>query len=410
MAQFFSDPTNIPQELKSETLESLISIGAVQLALVPDVTGDHLSELLAILARFIVEEESEDGDTNDRRELVQEHSLRQPRGENPSFPHLNSVEAEKKISAAFQQLRESDAFAALQLRKVGEFWTGEFVRAPFIEELTFKELVAIPVDFLLKKRTFGNSKIHGLVHAINLALQSATPAVGRTTVGNSAVPDSQSIRYVSPPLWEALSPHCAGSLHLLIQAIEEERMRLAQSNSFLARLLEEIPLCLSQVEFLALWFSGEGGSSVFAELARETPHCIEGYIQSGKEKLLSQLQQNFLAETEAFKEILGGAGVSEKSLHRLFFGLSAPHFTSLGILRVLCVTLGAVPPAVNETEIHGYWSLQSKGLESIVLASSRQFSNYQEQLDFLVLSAHFFEREILENLLKNLPESTTFTS
>ncbi len=86
------------------------------------------------------------------------------------YPLIGSVEAERRITEALEQIQSSDRFSELSSQRVENFWNTSIIRAPFIEALTFKELIEVKAENLLKKKSFGNLKIHGLLDALDRAL------------------------------------------------------------------------------------------------------------------------------------------------------------------------------------------------------------------------------------------------
>jgi len=87
-----------------------------------------------------------------------------------SVSERSSVEAERILHKAYFRLKSSDLYNDLQNKLIGQYWDKSGVRDPFVEEMTFKQLLSIRIEYLLEKKSFTDNKVTAIVKAINKAL------------------------------------------------------------------------------------------------------------------------------------------------------------------------------------------------------------------------------------------------
>ena len=87
---------------------------------------------------------------------------------------IRSDEA-KKLLDTFSEFKASTAFDSLADCKLKEYWSDKSVQAPFIQDMTFRQIANLKVSHLLDKRSFSDQKLEGIVAAFTKALVSAVP-------------------------------------------------------------------------------------------------------------------------------------------------------------------------------------------------------------------------------------------
>lgn len=93
---------------------------------------------------------------------------------------LSSIEAEAKLLAVQEKLKEAQDFASIKEKVLKDFWPTDHVAAPFIEDLRIREFVAMPVEHILRKRSFTANKLDAI-------LLAADRACGAQSAGRSKV-------------------------------------------------------------------------------------------------------------------------------------------------------------------------------------------------------------------------------
>ena len=82
-------------------------------------------------------------------------------------PMLNSIEAEKKLLAAFSKIKQHPRGQEFHHHTLDQYWNNEWIRAPFVEALTFKQLAEMKLSNLLDKRTISQHKIQGILKCVD---------------------------------------------------------------------------------------------------------------------------------------------------------------------------------------------------------------------------------------------------
>ncbi len=168
VAQFLTSSPFPPESLREVSLAECIEMGALKVALLDGVTREHLTDLTEVLEALI--ESSE--------ELIDYPGRGPAPIEIPEdIPLYSSIEAERLIDEGMEKLKKSKDFEQLKDVKVEEHWNVEEVTgltipaAPFLESLTYGELVQIPASTLLKKRSVTLRKIHHLISLFDFHLK-----------------------------------------------------------------------------------------------------------------------------------------------------------------------------------------------------------------------------------------------
>ncbi len=158
--------TESSESLKGKTLEDLLTA-----PLLEQCPSDLVKREVAFeLKRFLIgltgakapsHLKGKEDENDNRASLSEENVI-----------YLNSVQAEQVLKDSYAMLKGSAFFNQIAEKRLGEFWQSK-TRAPFIEDLTFKGLLSIPVATLLKKRGVTSSKILGIKESIEKALKEA---------------------------------------------------------------------------------------------------------------------------------------------------------------------------------------------------------------------------------------------
>lgn len=74
-----------------------------------------------------------------------------------------SFEDELRLKRAMDALKNSNQFGSILEDRLGMYWPSNCGRAPFIEELNFKQLLELPLRHIVEQRSFTKSKLDALV-------------------------------------------------------------------------------------------------------------------------------------------------------------------------------------------------------------------------------------------------------
>lgn len=84
---------------------------------------------------------------------------------------LSSVEAETLLTEAFNKLQLSERYPLIAEKRLTDLWPSGAVRAPFLESLTFRQLLGMKLQNILEKRTVTEQKIKTVVGIIHSFLE-----------------------------------------------------------------------------------------------------------------------------------------------------------------------------------------------------------------------------------------------
>ncbi|MCI5064335.1 hypothetical protein MRY87_01270 [bacterium] len=311
---------------------------------------------------------------------------------------LNSVEAERELVERYDRLRKSPRFEEWKHKKVGEYWERSLVRAPFIEALTFRELLKISVDNLLKKRSVGNSKIVGLLEAFDRLFQEEKDG-GENEAARAPLPFLPQLVSDAPPAtWQPLGAEASSTAQVIIAQWEQVRgelIRGGQGSGLLRTvLLQSADGALTQEECVALWCLADGSASLASSLLGKDEGEISELQTSASSKLLAALEEHCAVDLQWVRGAISGLGASEESL---LFSLSEEHLNERlapAVLRMVLVAVGAEHPLLNGREFGGYWTQKPNGLEAL-LKKVRAAETVEEQKEFLETLAPQFPTEVL---------------
>lgn len=382
IAQFFNDPSVVPDKLKAKTIEEIVLAGARALYDEGDVSDEHLVEMESIVARFIPEEDPESFDHTSSNPMQQEkydeanrdkkkHSIFPGQFSTDEYPLLSSVQAEQALDESYSKLRANAHYASLASKKLQDFWDTSICRAPFIEALEFSELLEISVGNLLRKRSFGNLKVHGIVAAINNAiLMQENRSLEDGSVRKAQNQTVSSI--VAPPVWEKLPSSYSSLLTTFIDELEDERQKVYNEQQRITNIFCRLIDSLTQEEFLSLWFEGEQKSASFCDLAGIKKKEGAKILKAASLKVSKLLNEEFSEVYGWFQMVLESPAVHESVLITPFFSPKFDNSKCVGMIRMICVSLGAVsleshkPEELEGVSLEECWSLNNDRLLEIV--------------------------------------------
>ncbi|MCB0328816.1 MAG: hypothetical protein KDD70_04110 [Bdellovibrionales bacterium] len=432
LAQFFSDPENVPESLKQKTVEDIVLSGAFAISLEPQVTSEHITELLVILSKFTPEKEAApdhsskyggssktlgqrgEGEIASLRSAFGVQSTRGEYGFRDDIPMMSSVEAERKLVERYGALRNHPNFQTLKSLKVSDYWDTSIVRAPFLEELTFREVLEISVDHLLKKRSVGNSKIHCLVKAFDSLLEShletaekVTPNVGHDSyrVGEGVGERITLARPVKAPKWRPSEYTASATARALVAQWEGIRRDLYQSEdhsrspNILSVFVTVVPELLTEEQFLSLWFTAERKPDLAEAITGMEGKDLEACKVEASRLLLKHLEERCSSDVNWIRKSAEGLGAPEEAL---FYPYQSPALTEglrILALRIVMRVLGATHPRVGEEEMAGFWTFRPEGLAQL-LSKVLNAGSVEEQTELLQTLAPQFPTEVVLSLVE----------
>jgi len=356
--QFSEEPDQELGPLASLQLSQLVNHGLGALLEFKGIKNHHIVQLTLIFDR-LTEGISEVEISQDEMERVIEQRARYEEfmhGRNKNLKFLNSIEAESRISEAFSRLLEPGA-RSLQNQKLEEYWDTDLVREPFLEGLTFRELLTISIDALLKKRSFTNIKIHGLLRCVDSALETAALVPSSEEQESHIGAERQASDYAAKqkfPGWLA-GEKLADQHYPTIRWFELEWENIQGSTSQLAQLIKLVPKIVSASEFcnlIKLIDQNDFSSKTSKDLIKEV------------HKRIKKLDLT-LPSLQLWERLLCAPSVSEKELLAPFLDTASSHDSQRAVGRLWLVVLGAVRPIYGDYVLTGYWTGVPEKFETI---------------------------------------------
>jgi len=311
-------------------------------------------------------------------------------GRHKDLRFLGSIEAEKKIQECFARLSEPKA-NILQQRKLEEFWDTSLVREPFLEGLTFRELLTMSIDALLKKRSFTNIKIHGLLRCIDAALDTVSESSSSEVMQEGFADSPTKAREQKTRRFSGWLPGQEVSNRDIPTKrwLELEWEQLPDSPGQLGVLIRILPTMMSAEEFCRVV------DYVFAITRQGSNNSQPDFLARIQESLCKS--GDISASVALWKRLLMAPAVSEHELFDPFIdsGISLESQTVVG--RVALVILGASVPRWEGLCLEKYWTTVPERFQAICDDLA-----HEEEIERRVLRAQsylpFVDRDTLERL------------
>lgn len=389
------------EELKEKSFGDLVNLGARGIIDIKNISLEQTKAISAKLGKLL---ESEVGAAED--ELTQSgfcfNKQQAKRAEFPQrddIPVYSSVVAERLLEDIISRIRTAANFKALRFKKLESFWDASIVRAPFIEMLTFGELATMSATVLLKKRSFGNAKIHALIKAVEKALGTVndTDDCSDNECNLSSLQASEAVTEKVTYKWK-LKKVTSPVLQSFISLVEKESVAAKRSTAPLAMLLNK----LSEIDDADL---------VLSDLIMGDPVVLslvatgEDSDKSRADDLLLELAREYCAElVTAWQALLSSAGVPETQLFDPFIDLNFSIELQKLLGRSLLKLMGASHPCAYGYKHIGYWTIVEKSLKINLDAAMGDLPQSDEEFRAALVSLLplFNVEELLSSLAKQI--------
>ncbi len=266
--------------------------------------------------------------------------------------YIGASEAERRLLAASERVRDSSAFSLLCSKKLGEFWNPDWPRAPFEECMTFRQFAKLNMDQLLKKRSFGIEKILAVLKAVEQGLsvceKGKTPPIIETTKSTDAAAETQAPPELPstaiipaklsavPRLWKKPSRHFPSYCHAMLRFLDTQHA-LAQTIGLAtpcARLASLLPQMLGPDELSILWILTEHPLIEVAPLfAMDVQHAA-AFVETARGKLRTLVEQICPEVASFWAEHGGNNKLPEKLLIDPYVDRQLDRETQLGVLKL----------------------------------------------------------------------------
>ncbi len=267
-------------------------------------------------------------------------------------------EAEAVLQQAFDLLRRQDFFDSVKELSLEKYWAGGSMHDPFLETLTFKQLLELKPANLLEKRSFTGWKVQAVVNTIRNCVEEHR---GRCTVEAAG---SEAGRCSSPAA-RAWGEGDTAALNLVQSALavqfEVQLSRLPQTRP-LGSILHAIPGVLKREEY-ARWLicllHGEAASDL---LAPAPPSCRPAAdCTAAVSELMKRSAPALCAHWES---ALAAGGAAFEALIEPYREPAVDQTFQKAVFQALLASLGARPLEVWNVSLRDYWTKNEALLEA----------------------------------------------
>jgi len=398
LEQFSEDPDSLLGPLAHLQIGTFVEHGIGALTGLKGIKKKQVEQLILIFEKLTegIEELKVSQEDIDKAVAQRARYEEFMHGRHKDLRFLGSIEAERKIQECFARLSEPKA-SVLQQQKLEEFWDTSLVREPFLEGLTFRELLTMSIDALLKKRSFTNIKIHGLLRCIEAALDTVKGRSNSEVVPGSSEnsPKIEPARQATVFSGWLAGQEIANRDFPTRRWLELEWERLSDSPGQLGMLMRIIPSIMSAEEFCRVI------DYVFAITTPESetnqPECLKR-IRDALEK-----SHDLSASVSLWKRLLMAPAVSEHELFDPFIdqAISVESQTLVG--RAGLVILGAQVPGWEGLCLAKYWTTVPERFQAICEDLAHE-ENRESRLLRAQSYLPFIDRDTLELLESSISE------
>jgi hypothetical protein len=314
---------------------------------------------------------------------------------------LNSIEEERKLSEGFRRLRGAPQFTKIRSLIVGNYWDSEAGRAPFIEAMTFGQLVEIKIAHLLEKRSFTERKTHGILDAINKCLEEYGFTEKESEDENCVPGESVSgSNCQAAPEWQVSDLSLPALAQTIIGFFESQCSRSQTGQGGLKTVVEQIPQVLSRPQFVILWLGVDYEPELVADLMKVSLDDITAVQHKAGAILADRLREQQVPMTEHWETALAGPGIDESHLIAPYLTNDLDSDFQRTFSRMILKVLGGGHPQAFSRVFSDYWTKKSESLDLILENIIAGMPKTQEQLqqEFSAFLP-FFKKEDLTEVL-----------
>lgn len=278
-------------------------------------------------------------------------------------PVLNSIEAEAKLLAAFRRIKEHPRAEEFFHQTLTEYWHPEWLRAPFVEALTFKQLSEMKLSNLLDKRTFSQHKTQAILLCVE-AVCEKYPATPLETP-NLALRDQQLAPEPSVGLNSLTSWRTTVACPIIVRAMAELLLKESSELVLPESFKRVFFTTLSDKEGGLLLLEAAYGLEYVADLIDADEKELHASITGAQRKLQKSMKRDAAREVAHIEQLLQSPAVS---LGVLFSGLdveSSSHELTVLCANAILQSIGAASAEIEDIELEHCWTVNEKGLSVI---------------------------------------------
>lgn len=376
-ASFFDGGRIGVPDLEEATFRQLVETGAYRICTLEAMGPARLQRLTELLENLVQGEDALTSSEFLNAEYVVPPQLVQSETNGGCLPPplpaaqpprrlLNITEAERLLTAAFDKLRRQPCFEQLRPVLLGEYWGAGRVRDPFLESITFGQLLDMKLSNLLEKRMFTDQKTAAIVAAIDDALKACGGASDRASSepvsGASGRPEVTLRRapWRGPGLPLSVV-HSAAAL-----ALEYQWNRVSGGREPIEQVLTLLPEVLTQTEFVLQWLAVSADLAEIARLTGIDPALVEEQLLAARRSTVGLIQKTAPAFYQHWRSALAGPGVGAAELCEPYRSPRLDQGFQSVLFSLLLKALGAIPVSFGERQLAAYWTCNPGALPAML--------------------------------------------
>ena len=369
-------PAAFPSQLCGLTIEQLLEIGPAALM---ELGAESLNALAALLDNFAKGSDAvsfdaalvcppelapgeEDFGGRIEEELPGHLFIGKEAAGARALPRLNSIEAENLLRNAFDRLRSQPFFDRIAPLRLCRFWGGEWMREPFIESMTFKQLMEMKLSNLLEKRSFTSWKVTAIVDAIRRCI--AEQGGSWEEIEEPAAPASPAPSRCTGQLRWRTGQSAGSVLALAVLTQFELQWRIAVDlHADAARLICALPDALSADEYAAWWLLSLCEIGCAARLLEIEESSVMNLRDTARSRILSLIPAAAPALHGHWQAALAGPGSDFQALSEAHMSVELDLRYQRQFLKALLSCCAARHPSVWDIVVEQYWTKNEKLLQ-----------------------------------------------
>ena len=297
------------------------------------------------------------------------------------LPELHHFEAETRFIDAFQILKRKLKDLPDAEEKVGAFWDKDWVRAPFEEELTLRQLASLSTEILIKKKSFTADKMTALSYALEKAVSAPTSSTAHSKSIPAAV-NQDSVRSITPYSFLSLDGATADEAIYFLGLQTASRDIFSQQESY-SRFMSEVFSAVAAGTLVNPWSNAKKAPT--KTQSEKANAFILNIASMHIPEVLLHLRTALTGPGSAIAVILSPYGLPEKDF-----------VIGEKLLLPLLHALGASIIRIEKKEIPGHYSTHPDTAGTIFKAlKGKSLKDKTKFIDTFSLPFPFFDLEIV---------------
>ena len=301
---------------------------------------------------------------------------------------MNSIEAENVLRDAFGRLERQPFYDRVKGQRLKAYWDNDLLHEPFLEAMTFKQLIEMKLANLLEKRSFADWKITAILRAFKQCViehggvweeragERSAPLPVETALPAGATASARMI-----PVWREDEPLKTLIAESITAQFELQWNAVHDSSGEIARAIRSLPGVLSKRQYVLWWLRGAYELEQLQALLALDPALIDSIDSSARHTACGLLQTAAPQLWAHWQAALAGPGVSEEALCAPYRLEQVDEAFQRTWMRALLRSVGAAVPSAYGSMLAGYWTKNGSMLQLLLDTILQQLPLSQAALE-----------------------------